>query len=73
MRKYNIGARLVKAIECLYGEATSAVLNSGRIREWFRTTAGVRQEQASGSARLLELDKDAYSLPPSSTSSWSES
>ena len=44
MRKYNIGANLVRTIEQLYDKATSAVQIYGSIGEWFRTTVGVRQE-----------------------------
>ena len=43
MRKYNISANLVHTIEQLYDKATSAVQMNGSIREWFRTTVGVRQ------------------------------
>ena len=43
MRKYNISANLVRAIEQLYDKATSAVQMNGSIGEWFRTTIGVRQ------------------------------
>ena len=43
MRKYNINASIIRAIENLYDKAQSAVLFNGSIREWFRTTVGVRQ------------------------------
>ena len=43
MRKYNISASLVRTIEQLYDETTSAVQMSGSIGEWFRTTVDVRQ------------------------------
>ena len=43
MRKYNISANLVRAIEQLYDKATSAVQMNGRIGEWFRTEVGVRK------------------------------
>ena len=43
MRKYNINADLVCAIEHLYDNAISAVQMNGRTEEWFRTTVGVRQ------------------------------
>ena len=43
MRKYNINARIIRAIENLYDKAQSAVLFNGSIGEWFRTTVGVRQ------------------------------
>ena len=44
MRKYNISANLVRTIEQLYDNATSAVKLNGSIGEWFRTTVGVRQK-----------------------------
>ena len=43
MRKYNINASIIGAIENLYDKAQSAVLFNGSTREWFRTTVGVRQ------------------------------
>ena len=43
MRKYNINASTIRAIENLYDKAKSAVLFSGSTGEWFRTTVGVRQ------------------------------
>ena len=43
MRKYNINARIIRAIENLYDKAQSAVLFNGSTGEWFRTTGGVRQ------------------------------
>ena len=43
MRKYNINANLVRAIEHLYDNAISAVQMNGSTGEWFRTTVGVRQ------------------------------
>ena len=43
MRKYNINASIIQAIENLYDKAQSAVLFNGSIGGWFRTTAGVRQ------------------------------
>ena len=43
MRKNNISANLVHTIEQLYDKATSAVQMNGSIREWFKTTVGVRQ------------------------------
>ena len=43
MRKYNINARIIRAIENLYDKAQSAVLFNGNTIEWFRTTVGVRQ------------------------------
>ena len=43
MRKYNINASIIRAIENLYDKAQSAVLFSGSTGEWFRTTVGVRQ------------------------------
>ena len=43
MRKYNINASMIRAIENLYDKAQSAVLFNGSTGEWFRTTVGVRQ------------------------------
>ena len=43
MRKYNINARIIRAIENLYDKAQSAVLFSGSTGEWFTPTIGVRQ------------------------------
>ena len=43
MRKYNIGSKLVRTIEHLYDNATSAVIFNSSIGDWFRTTVGVRQ------------------------------
>ena len=43
MRKYNISASIIRAIENLYDKVQSAVLFNGSTGEWFRTTAGVRQ------------------------------
>ena len=43
MRKYNINAQLIKSIESLYSNATSAVFQNNDIGEWFKTTIGVRQ------------------------------
>ena len=43
MRKYNISASLVRTTEQLFDKVTSAVQLNGSIREWFRTTVGVRQ------------------------------
>ena len=43
MRKYNINASIIRAIENLYDKAQSAVLSNGSTGEWFRTTEGVRQ------------------------------
>ena len=43
MRKYNINASVIRAIENLYDKAQSAVLFNGSTGEWFRTTVGVRQ------------------------------
>ena len=42
MRKYNIGSKLVRTIEHLYDNATSAVIFNSSIGNWFRTV-GVRQ------------------------------
>ena len=43
MRVYNINANLISTIEFLYNKATSAIYHDNNIREWFRTTIGVRQ------------------------------
>ena len=43
MRKYNVNANLVRAIEQLYNKATSAAQMNGSMGEWYRTTVGVRQ------------------------------
>ena len=43
MRKYNINANLVRAIEHLDDNAISAVHMNGSTGEWFKTTVGVRQ------------------------------
>ena len=43
MRKYNINASIIRAIENLCDKAESAVLFNGSTGEWFRTTVGVRQ------------------------------
>ena len=43
MRKYNINASIIRAIENLYDKAQSAVLFNGCTGEWCRTKVGVRQ------------------------------
>ena len=43
MRKYNINASIIRAIENLYDKVQSAVLFNGSTGEWIRTTVGVRQ------------------------------
>ena len=43
MKKYNINASIIRAIQNLYDKAQSAVLFNGSTGEWFRTTVGVRQ------------------------------
>ena len=43
MRKCNINASIIRAIENLYDKAQCAVLFNGSIGEWFRTTVGVPQ------------------------------
>ena len=43
MRKYNINASIIRAIEYMYDKAKSAVLFNGNTGDWFRTTVGVRQ------------------------------
>ena len=42
MRKYNINASIIRAIENLYDKTQSAVLFNGSTGEWFRTTVEVR-------------------------------
>ena len=42
MRLYNINTNLIKAIQNLYANATSAVCLNGSKGGWFRTTVGVR-------------------------------
>ena len=42
MRKYNINASIIRAIENLYDKTQSSVLFNGSTGEWFRTTVGVR-------------------------------
>ena len=43
MQKYNISTNLIQVIKNLYDKATSAVLFSSSIGDWFRKTFGVRQ------------------------------
>ena len=43
MRLFNINENLIRSIQSLYSEATSAVYLDNKIGEWFRTTVGVRQ------------------------------
>ena len=43
IKTYNISAIVIRIIKHLYEKATSAVLYSGSIGDWFRTTVGVRQ------------------------------
>ena len=43
MKKYNISTNLIQVIKNLYNKTTSAVLFNCSIRDWFRTTAVVRQ------------------------------
>ena len=43
MRKHNINASIIRAIENLYDKAQSAVLFNGSTGECFRTTVGIRQ------------------------------
>ena len=43
MWKYNISSNLVRTTEQLYEKATCAIQMNGSMREWFRTTVGVRQ------------------------------
>ena len=41
IKKYNISTNHIQVIKNLYNKATSAVLFSGGIGDWFRTTVGV--------------------------------
>ena len=43
MRKHNINASIIRAIENLYDKAQNAVLFNGSTGEWFGTTVAVRQ------------------------------
>ena len=43
IRKYNINASIIRAIQNLYDKAEGAVLFNGSTGEWFRTTIEVRQ------------------------------
>ena len=43
MKKYNISTNLIQVIKNLYNKATSVVFINGSIKDWFRTTVGVRQ------------------------------
>ena len=43
MRKYNINASIIRAVENLYDKAQSAVLFNGSTGEWCRTIVGVGQ------------------------------
>ena len=43
LKKCNISTNLIQVIKNLYDKATSAVLFKSSIRDWFRTTVGVRQ------------------------------
>ena len=54
MRKYNINASIIRAIENLCDKAQGSVLFNGSIREWFRTTVGVRQDFLLSQTLFLE-------------------
>ena len=43
MKKYNISTCLIRIIKNLYDKATNAVFFNNSIKDWFRTTVGVRQ------------------------------
>ena len=43
MKKYNISTNLILVIKNLYDKATSAVLFSSSIGDWFQTTVGVQR------------------------------
>ena len=42
-KKYNVSTNLIQRIKNLYDKATGAVLFNSSIRDWFRTTVGIRQ------------------------------
>ena len=42
-KKYNISTNLIQVIKNLFNKATSVVFINGSIKDWFRTTVGVRQ------------------------------
>ena len=52
MKKYNISTNLIRVIKNLYDKASSAVLFNSSVRDWFRTTVGVRQECLHSSTLL---------------------
>ena len=43
MKKYKISGNLIRVVKHFFGKAASAVLFSGSIGDWSRTTAGVRR------------------------------
>ena len=43
IKKYNISTSLIQVIKNLSNKITSAVLSTGSIADWFRTTVAVRQ------------------------------
>ena len=43
MKRFNINLKLIESIQHLYNKAESEVYFDGKIRQWFRTTTGVRQ------------------------------
>ena len=52
MKKYNISANLVRVMKNLYDKAISEVVFNSNIRDWFRTTVGVRQGCLPSPTRL---------------------
>ena len=44
IKKYNINTNLIRSIKNLYNKASCAVLFNSSIRDWFRTTVGVRED-----------------------------
>ena len=57
MKKYNSSTNLIRVIKNLYGKVTSAVLFNSSIGDWFRTTAGVRQEFLSPTLFKIFLER----------------
>ena len=58
MRKYNINANLVRAIEHLYNNAIRAGQMNGSVGEWFRITVGDRRMSFSPTLFNIILEKN---------------
>ena len=43
LKHYNVNTNLIRAMQSLYENATSAVFSNNSLGEWFKTTVGVRQ------------------------------